>query len=218
MQESFWWQCSDRHISPSPHPSTPPFSTFSPSLMGLMVSVDVKHHVSLLTYLKKTKSWNTSLSTGWLEYWRMNVATSRNSIMSAGTPLLTQKWLHDFMWVRSCRFITATSQQQPGSLRLSSFGIKDSDGVMSVARSKCTLISKNSTKIIDIILSYFIQTNFWYFLSVVSNRASGAASAGYKRSQAFCRVYCDDHAAIIIFLRRTYVWTVIIMCCELGQI
>ena len=34
--------------SPSSHTSIPPFS---PSLISLMVSVDVKHHVYLLTYL-----------------------------------------------------------------------------------------------------------------------------------------------------------------------
>ena len=45
MQVSFWWwQCSDRYIislSLFPHLHTP----FSPSLISLMVSVDVKHHV-----------------------------------------------------------------------------------------------------------------------------------------------------------------------------
>ena len=43
MQKSFWWwQCIDRYIiSLSPHLHTP----FSPSLISLMVSVDVKHHV-----------------------------------------------------------------------------------------------------------------------------------------------------------------------------
>ena len=44
-QESFWWwQCSDRYIitSPSPYP------LFSPSLISLMVCVDIKHHVYLL--------------------------------------------------------------------------------------------------------------------------------------------------------------------------
>ena len=47
MQESFWWwQCSDRYImSFFPHLHSP----FSPSLISLMVSVDVKHHVYLLT-------------------------------------------------------------------------------------------------------------------------------------------------------------------------
>ena len=48
MQESFWWwQCSDRYIiSPSPHLHIP-FPPFSPSLISLRVSVDVKHHVYL---------------------------------------------------------------------------------------------------------------------------------------------------------------------------
>ena len=49
MQESFWWwQCSDRYIiSLFPHLHTP-FPHFSPSLISLVVSVDVKHHVYLL--------------------------------------------------------------------------------------------------------------------------------------------------------------------------
>ena len=33
--------------SPSSHTSIPPFTPFSPSLISLMVSVDVKHHVYL---------------------------------------------------------------------------------------------------------------------------------------------------------------------------
>ena len=45
MQESFlWWQCSDRYIIslfPNLH------NLFSPSLISLVVSVDVKHHVYL---------------------------------------------------------------------------------------------------------------------------------------------------------------------------
>ena len=47
IQESFWWwQCSDRYIiSLSPPPC--PFPPFFPSLISLMVSVDVKHHVYL---------------------------------------------------------------------------------------------------------------------------------------------------------------------------
>ena len=51
MQKSFWWwQCSDRYIiALSPYLHTPP--PFSPSLISLMVFVDVKHHVYLLTYL-----------------------------------------------------------------------------------------------------------------------------------------------------------------------
>ena len=45
MQESFWWwQCSDRYIiSLFPHLNTP----FLPSLISLVVSVDVQHHVYL---------------------------------------------------------------------------------------------------------------------------------------------------------------------------
>ena len=46
MQESFWWwQCGNRYIIPlSPHLHTP-LPPFSPSLISLMVSVDVKHNV-----------------------------------------------------------------------------------------------------------------------------------------------------------------------------
>ena len=55
IQESFWWwQCSDRYItSLSPHLHTP-FPPFSPSLISLMVFVDVKHHVYLLTRLRRS--------------------------------------------------------------------------------------------------------------------------------------------------------------------
>ena len=49
MQESFWWwQSSDKYITslfPQLHTSSP----LSPSLISLMVSVDVKHHVYVLT-------------------------------------------------------------------------------------------------------------------------------------------------------------------------
>ena len=52
MLKPFWWrQCSDRYrISLFSRLHTP-FSPFSPSLISLAVSVDVKHHVYLLTYL-----------------------------------------------------------------------------------------------------------------------------------------------------------------------
>ena len=44
MHESFWWWgCSDRYINSLPTPHNPP--PFSPSLISLMVSVDVKHDV-----------------------------------------------------------------------------------------------------------------------------------------------------------------------------
>ena len=56
MQESFWWwQCSDRYIiSLYPHLHT----LFPPSLISLMVFVDVKHHVYLLTYLRMYLWWS----------------------------------------------------------------------------------------------------------------------------------------------------------------
>ena len=50
MQESFWWwQCSGKYNLPPSSPTSIPSSLFSPSLISLMVSVDVKHHVYLLT-------------------------------------------------------------------------------------------------------------------------------------------------------------------------
>ena len=50
--EVWWWQCSDRYIiSLSPPPPYPLPSPFSPSLISRTVSVDVKHHVYLLTLL-----------------------------------------------------------------------------------------------------------------------------------------------------------------------
>ena len=60
MQGSFWWwQCSDRYIySPSPPPLYP-LHAVSPSLISLMLSVDIKHHV----YLLRT-SWLDSSSCG----------------------------------------------------------------------------------------------------------------------------------------------------------
>ena len=48
-------ECSDRNIlSLFPHLHTP-FPPFSPSLISLMVSVDVKHHVYLLTWWTKSQ-------------------------------------------------------------------------------------------------------------------------------------------------------------------
>ena len=54
MQKSFWWwQCSDRYIySPSSPHLHIPFPPFSPSLISLTVSVDVKHNV----YLRRAMS------------------------------------------------------------------------------------------------------------------------------------------------------------------
>ena len=56
MQKSFWWwQCSDRYIIFPLPPSPYPLSPFSLSLISLMVSVDVKHHVYLLTPALNTR-------------------------------------------------------------------------------------------------------------------------------------------------------------------
>ena len=52
MQKSFrWWRCSDRYmvfLSSHLRTPSPPFTPLPPSLISLMVSVDVKHHVYLL--------------------------------------------------------------------------------------------------------------------------------------------------------------------------
>ena len=51
MQVSFWWwQCSDRYTVSLFPPLPYPFTPFSPSLISLVVSVDVKHHVYLFTW------------------------------------------------------------------------------------------------------------------------------------------------------------------------
>ena len=57
MQESFWWsKCSDRYIISLPPPS--------PSLIGLMVSEDVKHHVYLLTVVSEEVLAGTEIPGG----------------------------------------------------------------------------------------------------------------------------------------------------------
>ena len=73
MQEScWWWQCSNRYItSLFPYLKTP-LPAFSPSLINLLTSVDVKHHVYLLTYASK---WHKRTKIGidyvTLNWWRM---------------------------------------------------------------------------------------------------------------------------------------------------
>ena len=84
MQKSFWWwQCSDIHNLPLPPPPYP-LPPISPSLISLMVSVDVKHHVYLINpfqraWCKLHQSWkqrrritkeDTSLSD--LEGWQQS--------------------------------------------------------------------------------------------------------------------------------------------------
>ena len=64
MQESGrWWQRSDYQIVQSPSPPTDlhgPFPPLSPSLISLMVSVDVKQHVYLYT-----QSWGAVWKSRW---------------------------------------------------------------------------------------------------------------------------------------------------------
>ena len=55
MHKSFWWwQCSDRYIIPPTHPPPYPLPPFSPFLINLMVSVDVKHHAYCLRICQLT--------------------------------------------------------------------------------------------------------------------------------------------------------------------
>ena len=63
IHESFWWwQCSDWYIiSRFPHLHTPP--PFFPSLRSFMVSVDVKHHVYLLTCFPQSNPPETAVTT-----------------------------------------------------------------------------------------------------------------------------------------------------------
>ena len=57
MQESFWGcQFSDTYITslfPNLHTS-PPTAPFSPLLISLMISVDVKHHHYLLGFIPRS--------------------------------------------------------------------------------------------------------------------------------------------------------------------
>ena len=66
MQKSFWWwQCSDKYIYIYIHTHNLPLpplhipSPLSPSLIGLVVSVDVQHHVHLLTKSRGEKKMQT---------------------------------------------------------------------------------------------------------------------------------------------------------------
>ena len=90
MQESFWWwQCSDRYIiSLFPHLCYRP-----PSLISLMVSVDVKHHVYLLT------SQINSDSAHWPAVTAHSITGNRRWRVAAGagSRMLCRKrsvWLH----------------------------------------------------------------------------------------------------------------------------
>ena len=58
MQESFWWwQCSDRYIISLFSHLCVPFHPISLTLISLVVSVDIKHHVYLLECILRRVLW-----------------------------------------------------------------------------------------------------------------------------------------------------------------
>ena len=92
MQESFWrWQCSDKYII-SLFPTSLHLSPFSPFLISPMVSIDVKHHVYLLSVYLKESSARTS----------RGIRTSRNvswqalQIYASFKYTQAQKWSNVF--------------------------------------------------------------------------------------------------------------------------
>ena len=97
MQESFWWwQCSDSYIIslfPTSFIPPPPFSL---SLISLMVSVDVKHHVYLLLYVmanaRGTKRVNICWSFRWIVF----------PSFTFGTSTQPQRWRHESDHLNSC--------------------------------------------------------------------------------------------------------------------
>ena len=104
MQEPFWWwQCSDRYIiSLCPHLPTL-FPHFSPSLLSLMVSVDIKHHVYLLTsetdelVRQLITDWR---QTNWRQFWLMRHTRSdtRSSQDGGGGLLAKARFEHATSW------------------------------------------------------------------------------------------------------------------------
>ena len=104
MQESFWWwQCSDRHIisPPSPNLRTP----FSPSLISLMVSVDVKHHVYLA--LPTDISYRKS---PWLRADRKSGAPVRQPPARCATPFTGLSWHGSLAWLPPCCSISGVAK------------------------------------------------------------------------------------------------------------
>ena len=84
IQESIWCsQCSDRYII-SLFPTSIPLPPFSPPLVSLMVSVDVKHHVYLLARISMAEFSSTHVS-------RHDDVT--NSVMAQGKNVRT-----DLIW------------------------------------------------------------------------------------------------------------------------
>ena len=117
MQETFWWwQCSDRYIiSLSPHLHTP-FPPFSPSLISLMVSVDVKHHVyftSFVSYMHwPSVCWNR-LECVFLVHYRVLKPTGA----FLGQQCTGRSWAWVLLYVhRNCRIIRDGSPGRPPRL------------------------------------------------------------------------------------------------------
>ena len=90
MQKSFWrWQRSDRYI-PTSSPLPRPLLPFFPSLISLVVSVDVKHHVyfrkPITTEDVDAQKLNTEIQ---------NCEEQRSKTQSFFTPnLLLSSWIH----------------------------------------------------------------------------------------------------------------------------
>ena len=118
MQKSFWWwECSDRYIF---FPIPPPplgtgrkegrrysFPPFSPSLISLTVSVDVKQHVYLLSTVHPPRSpWPEQilLPTGWGVPRASSVARSSSS---AGALTSVHLPHSSVPWSRPARVVTA---------------------------------------------------------------------------------------------------------------
>ena len=95
----WWWQCSDRYIiSLSPHLHTP-FPSVSPRPSSRTVSVDVKHHVYLLSYCINRTVWRSwwaghgrpaTTVTEWLTQSLLTASPSFISSVAAGLTAVTE--------------------------------------------------------------------------------------------------------------------------------
>ena len=113
MQESFWWwQCSDMYmISLSPHLHSS-FPLFSLSLTSRIVSVDVKHHVYLLTWNTSIFQRLSSLDAMWLwqlwccHYWQRWLVRQKHLYgpTPSHVPLKTTIFFKK-MWIHATRHI-----------------------------------------------------------------------------------------------------------------
>ena len=82
MQKPFWWwQCSNGYVISFCPTSTPLSPIFSPSLISLMVSLDIKHHVYLLllyilSYIQVQCYHHTDICTPTLGIWELEFVMS----------------------------------------------------------------------------------------------------------------------------------------------